>query len=71
MVLYKTVGYFLFAKKITQDWSAVGFSIGRQVTLGMYMDPIFIENPKYQPQSIMPLGVWSINYPQYFDFYTA
>lgn len=59
---------FPFAKKTTQDWSVVGFSAGGQVTLGMYMDPIFIENPKYQPKNIMPLGAWASNYSDYLDF---
>jgi len=59
---------FPFAKKTMQNWSATGFSAGGQITLGLYMDPIFIENPKYQPKNILPLGAWASNFPDYLDF---
>jgi len=62
-------GLFPFMKEDMNNWSVTGFSAGGSGVMGVYMDPIFAQNEKYQPKHAFPLGGWmSDSMNSYFDF---
>ena len=60
---------FPFMKTDMNHWSVTGFSAGGSGVLGVYMDPIFMNNVKYQPKHVFPLGGWMTeSLGSYYDF---
>lgn len=60
---------FPFMKTDMNHWSVTGFSAGASGVMGTYMDPEFMNNEKYQPKHIFPLGGWMTDsLGNYFDF---
>ena len=52
-----------------ENWTVTGFSAGSQISMALFMDPLFLENPQYRPKTNVPQGIWPSDLLyDYYDF---